>query len=152
LVLTLFVLCITPVIHSSAVLAAGPGDNELAEATQAEIAGNYQESEKKYREAIEKFKDNKRDHPRQNSAGVLGNLYFKQNQLDKAVDAYENVVEIRKIVLVRGTDDGGAPLSASDRKSVQNDLGLAMMALGSVYTRKQNMKRLKPPCRTRCSQ
>jgi tetratricopeptide (TPR) repeat protein len=37
--------------------------------------------------------------------------------------------------VARGTDDSGAPLSASVRKPVQNDLGLAMMALGSVYTR-----------------
>ena len=129
-------------IHSSAVWAAGPGDNELAEATQSENAGNYQESEKKYREAIEKFKINKRDLTLSFALDVLGNLYFTQNQLDKAVDAYKNAVDIRKIVLARGTDDAGAPLSAPVHKSVQNDLGLAMMALGSVYTRQTEYEKV----------
>lgn len=56
LVLAMFLLYITTMIYCSAVLASVSGDNEMAEATQAENAGDFQYAERKYHEAIEKFK------------------------------------------------------------------------------------------------
>jgi nephrocystin-3 len=141
LALAMFLLCLTPMIHSSTVLAAISGDNEMDEATQAENAGKYQNAERKYREAIEKFKDNKRDFPMSFALNSLGNLYVKQNQLGKAFDAYNNALEIRKVALARRTDDGGAPLAASVSQAVQKDLGLTMVALGSVYTRQKEFEK-----------
>ena len=114
-------------IYSSTSLAAVSGDNEMEEATQAENAGNYQIAETKYCEAIEKFKDSKRQLPLSFALNSLSNLYVKHNQLGKAVDAYESAVEIRRTALARGTDDRGAQLSESVRKAVQKDLGLTMV-------------------------
>ncbi len=128
-------------IHSSTVLAAGSGDSEMDEATQADSAGKYQNAERKYREAIEKFKDNKRDFPLSFALNSLGNLYVKQDQLGKAVDAYNNSLEIRKAALARRTNDDGAPLSVSITKAVQKDLGLTMVALGAVYIRQKNFEK-----------
>lgn len=140
LALELILVCVTPMILPSAVFAASPGDQEIAEATQAQNAGNYQQAEMKYRAAIQKFKDNRRDFPLSFALDSLGNLYYQHNQLGKAVDAYKSALEIRKAALKRGTDDRGARLSTSVRKSVQKDLGLAMMALGSVYTQQTDFE------------
>lgn len=138
-ILTLL-LCINPMFHSTSVLAAA-GDEEMAEAEQAERAGHFAESETKYREAIEKFKDKKRDLPLGFAWDSLGSLYFKRNQLDKAADAYSKTVDARKAVLTRGTDDNGAPLTGQVLNSLQKDLGLAMMSLGSVYTRQKEYEK-----------
>ena len=128
-------LCINLVNHSLRVLAADSGDEEMVEAAQSEKSGHYQEAEAKYREAVEKFTEDKRDLPLSFALDSLGNLYFSQNQLEKAASAYSKVVEICKATVVRGTDDSGVPFSDSARMSIQKDLGLAMVALGSVYTR-----------------
>lgn len=71
----------------------------------------------------------------------LGNLYVKQDQLGKAVAAYKSSLEIRKVALARGTNDEGAPLSAPVVKTVQKDLGITMVALGSVYIRQKEYEK-----------
>ncbi|MCW5821916.1 MAG: tetratricopeptide repeat protein [Cyanobacteria bacterium TGS_CYA1] len=123
---------------------AASGDDEITQARQAENAGRIAEAEAKYLDAIEKFKESKRNIPLSFAFDRLANIYLRQNKLDKAANAYANCIENSKATIARGTDDSGNQLTEQASKLLNKDLGLAMVALGSTYTRQEKFSSAEP--------
>jgi tetratricopeptide (TPR) repeat protein len=123
----------------TAVIAADlVGDEEVSQAQEAQGEGDQASAENKYLEAIEKFKSSKRDLPLSWALRNLGDIYTQQNRLTEAADSYNNAWKIRNNVLVRGTDDNNIAISSLNRKMLEKDTALIMVALGSVYTRQKD--------------
>jgi tetratricopeptide (TPR) repeat protein len=123
----------------TAVIAADLiGDEEVSQAQEAQEKGDVASAESKYLEAIEKFRSSKRDLPLSWALRSLGDLYTEQNKLAEAADSYNNAWKIRNSVLVRGTDDNNVAISNLNRKLLEKDTALIMVALGSVYTRQKD--------------
>ena len=123
----------------TAVIAADHiGDEEVSQAQEAQEEGDQASAENKYLEAIEKFRSSKRDLPLSWALRNLGDIYTQQNKLTEAADSYNNAWKIRNNVLVRGTDDNNIAISSLNRKMLEKDTALIMVALGSVYTRQKD--------------
>jgi tetratricopeptide (TPR) repeat protein len=123
----------------TAVIAADHiGDEEVSQAQEAQEEGDQASAENKYLEAIEKFRSSKRDLPLSWALRNLGDIYTQQNKLTEAADSYNNAWKIRNNVLVRGTDDNNVSISSLNRKMLEKDTALIMVALGSVYTRQKD--------------
>ncbi len=139
-ILTLACLALATVMLPWQVLIAADlaGDEEISQAQEAEKKGDQAGAETKYLEAIEKFKSSKRDLPLSWALRNLGDTYAYQNKLDKAANSYKDAWEIRDKVLVRGTDDNGVALSSLNRKLLEKDTALTMVALGGTYTRQKD--------------
>ncbi len=138
LLLCLLALANTTLSSTVAIAADLAGDEEVGQAQEAQKVGDQAKAENKYLEAIEQFKGAKRDLPLSWALRNLGDIYTQQNMLTEAADSYNNAWKIRKSVLVRGTDDNNIAISSLNRKMLERDTALIMVALGSVYTRQQD--------------
>lgn len=138
LLLCLLALANTTLSWTVVIAADIVGDEEVAQAQEAQREGDQSKAENKYLEAIEKFKDSKRDLPLSWALRNLGDIYTQQNKLTEAADSYNNAWKIRNDVLVRGTDDNNIAISRLNRKMLEKDTALIMVALGSVYTRQSD--------------
>ncbi|MDX2107262.1 MAG: tetratricopeptide repeat protein [Candidatus Melainabacteria bacterium] len=125
------------------IVFAASGDDEISAAKQAEREGKIQEAETKYHEALEIFKNSNRKLPMSFAYDSLGDLNLRQNKLSKAAEFYSKCVANLKETLSRGTDDEGKPFTDESTKLIQKDLGLAMLALGSTYTRQEKYNEAK---------
>lgn len=114
------------------------GDEEASQAQEAQRDGDQASAENKYLEAIEKFKSSKRDLPLSWALRNLGDIYTQQNKLTEAAESYKDAWKIRNNVLVRGTDDNNIAITNLNRKMLDKDTALIMVALGSVYTRQSD--------------
>jgi tetratricopeptide (TPR) repeat protein len=136
-------LCLLALVNVTlpwtAVMAADlGGDEEASQAQEAQRNGDQASAENKYLEAIEKFKSSKRELPLSWALRNLGDIYTQQNKLTAAADSYNNAWEIRNNVLVRGTDDNNIAITSLNRKMLEKDSAIILVALGSVYTRKND--------------
>ncbi len=138
LLLCLLALANTTLSSTVAIAADLAGDEEVGQAQEAQKVGDQAKAQNKYLEAIEQFKGAKRDLPLSWALRNLGDIYTQQNKLAEAADSYNNALKIRKSVLVRGTDDNNIAISSLNRKMLERDTALIMVALGSVYTRQQD--------------
>ena len=139
----IFPLCFLALVNVplpwTAVIAADlVGDEEVSQAQEAQKQGDQASAENKYLEAIEKFKSSKRDLPLSWALRNLGDIYTEQNKLTEAADSYNYAMKIRNNVLVRGVDDNKIAISSQNRKMLEKDTALIMVALGSVYTRQKD--------------
>lgn len=138
LLLCLLALVIAPLSWTAVFAADLVGDEEVSQAQEAQKEGNQALAEHKYLEAIEKFKESKRDLPLSWALRNLGDIYTQQNRLTEAAESYNSAWKIRNNVLVRGTDDNNISISSQNRKMLEKDTALIMVALGSVYTRQKD--------------
>lgn len=138
LLLCLLVWANNTLFWTVAIAADLAGDEEVGQAQEAQKEGDQAKAEYKYLEAVEKFKSAKRDLPLSWALRNLGDIYTQQNKLAEAADSYNTAWKIRKSVLVRGTDDNNIAISSLNRKMLEKDTALIMVALGSVYTRQQD--------------
>lgn len=123
----------------TAVIAADRiGDEEVSQAQEAQKEGDQASAANKYLEAIEKFKSSKRDLPLSWALRNLGDIYTQQNKLTEAAESYDKAWKIRNNVLVRGTDDNNIAITSLNRKMLEKDTALILVALGSVYTRQKD--------------
>ncbi|GEM_PF-1336772 len=114
------------------------GDEEASQAQEAQRDGDQASAENKYLEAIEKFKSSKRDLPLSWALRNLGDIYTQQNKLTEAAESYKDAWKIRNNVLLRGTDDNNIAITNLNRKMLDKDTAIIMVALGSVYTRQSD--------------